>query len=97
MASEPLALFAGQVFYERSRMLKSYIQKQYPQGKVRVALKDHLCNGNPDGHDPGCGRPINEGDSYFDTGVRNEFFEAGRFCKRCAMLEPISFDLFIEA
>ena len=77
-------------------MLTSYILKQYPKGKVRRALKDHLCNGNPGGHDPGCGRPITEGDYYFDTGVRNEFFEAGRFCARCAMLEPTSRDLFVE-
>lgn len=78
-------------------MLKSYIQKQYPQGKVRLALKNHRCNGNPDGQDPGCSGPINQRESYFDTGVRNEFFEAGRFCKRCAMLEPTTLDLFVDA
>lgn len=96
VAGLALALLVEQLFCERSGMLTSYILKQYPKGKVRRALKGHVCNGNPDCHDPGCGRPISEGDYYFDTGVRNEFFEAGRFCARCAMLEATSRDLFVE-
>lgn len=75
-------------------MLSSYLRKQYPKGKVRTALKNHICNGSPDGRDPGCGGPIAEHESYFDTMLRNEFFQAGRFCKRCAMLESAAFDLF---
>ncbi len=75
-------------------MLSSYLRKQYPKGKVRTALKNHACNGSLDGHDPGCGGRIEQRDSYFDTMLRNEFFQAGRFCKHCSMLEPILRDLF---
>ena len=75
-------------------MLSSYLRKQYPKGKVRTALKNHTCNGSPDGRDPGCGHRIARLESYFDTMLRNEFFEAGRFCKRCSMLEPTVRDLF---
>ena len=62
-------------------MLRSYLRKQYPKGRIRSALKTHVCNGSIDGKDPGCGGPISKLDSYFDTGLRDEFFQAGRFCK----------------
>lgn len=75
-------------------MLLTYLRKQYPQGQVRTALKNHTCNGSLDGRDPGCGGRIVKHESYFDTNMRNELFQAGRFCKRCAMLEPTNYDLF---
>ena len=75
-------------------MRQSYLRKQYPKGKVRTALKNHTCNGNPAGNDPGCGGRIAEYESYFDTMVRNELFQASRFCKRCAQLTLQNLDLF---
>ncbi len=75
-------------------MRQSYLREQYPKGKIRTALKNHTCNGNPAGNDPGCGGRIAEFESYFDTMVRNEFFQANRFCKRCAQLTRQTPDLF---
>lgn len=75
-------------------MLQSYLREQYPLGKVRTALKKHTCNGSLNGHDPGCGGPIDEWESYFDTMERDEFYRAGRFCKRCSQLTHQTPDLF---
>jgi len=78
-------------------MLRTYLREQYPKGRVRTALKNHTCNGSLDGRDPGCGGRIAEHESYFDTGLRNEFFQAGRFCKRCAIISRDGLDLFTIA
>jgi hypothetical protein len=78
------------------RYLASYLVQIYPKGRVRVALKEHHCNGWL--NDPGCGCLIRPGESYFDTMERNEFWEAGRFCRRCAIIAVGQPDLFdIEA
>ncbi len=75
-------------------MLQTYLRGQYPKGKVRTALKNHRCNGSLDGKDPGCGGRIDEYESYFDTMERNEFYQAGRFCRKCSMLVSAGLDLF---
>lgn len=75
-------------------MLQSYIFDQYPDGKIRTARVDHICNGGLDGNDPGCGAQIRLGESYFDTGERDNKFRAGRFCRHCAQIGCGHPDLF---
>ena len=77
-------------------MLQTYLMKQYPDGKIRKARVDHVCNGSLDGSDPGCGAQIRVGQSYYDTGERDDKFRAGRFCAHCAMMQPACGDLFAD-
>ena len=78
-------------------MLQTYIANTYPDGKVRTARADHICNGSLDGQDPGCGGQIATGQSFFDTGERGKDYRAGRFCRFCAMIESACSDLFAIA
>ena len=75
-------------------MLQTYIARVYPDGKIRKARADHICNGSLDGQDPGCGSQIRLGQSYFDTGERDGEFRAGRFCAHCAQIGGLHPDLF---
>ena len=77
-------------------MWQTYLTKQYPEGKVRKARVNHICNGGLDGTDPVCGAQIRIGQFYFDTDERDDKFRAGRFCARCAMMQPACDDLFAD-
>lgn len=77
-------------------MMQTYLTKQYPEGRVRKARANHICNGALDGSDPGCGAQIRVGQFYFDTNERDDKFRAGRFCARCAMMQPACDDLFTD-
>ena len=77
-------------------MMQTYLAEQYSEGRIRKARVDHICNGALGGCDPGCGDQIMIGQFYFDTGERDESFRAGRFCARCAMMQPACDDLFAD-
>ncbi len=71
----------------------SYLKREYPRGRIRTALGVHKCNGVPEEGDPGCGKSILRFDTFYDTGRRDKFKRAGRFCNHCAMIGRIT-DLF---
>jgi hypothetical protein len=64
----------------------TYLPKQYPKGRVRKSRSCHICNGSLNGSDPGCGRQIEKGQLYFDTGEHQDKLRVGRFCSHCASL-----------